>query len=175
MDPDSIPVLVTHDDPWTEDFELLDDEAQEALALLQSLGEPPFAALIAGPIHVRVGAYGVVTSTITRSAGELYLHVGDGWSRVLWRRHAGTACEWTWQTATTPALVQALLQDRAQERRLMLGRRVLASEYVYRDASGEERRTQTPHAPDLDGPDPSMDLRCHLDVRWRSIFSAVRR
>jgi hypothetical protein len=82
----------------------------------------------------------VVTSTITTSAGEVYLQAGDGWSRVIWRRHAGTACEWTWQAATTPALVQALLQDRAQERRLMLGRRVLASEYVYRDASGEERR-----------------------------------
>jgi hypothetical protein len=40
VDPDSIPVLVTHDDPWTEDLEVLDDEAQEALALLQSLGEP---------------------------------------------------------------------------------------------------------------------------------------
>jgi len=50
---DTLPVLMTHGDPRTEDLEVLDDQAQEALALLQSLGEPPCAALTAGPTQGR--------------------------------------------------------------------------------------------------------------------------
>ncbi len=107
------PVLVEHDDPWTEDLEVLDDEALAVLAFLQRLGEPPFVGVIDGPIHARVDAYGVITSTVTGPAGELYLQAGDGWNRAIWRVRPNPPCEWTWQTSTTPALAQALIRGLA--------------------------------------------------------------
>jgi hypothetical protein len=127
---------VTHEHPWTREEADLDEDARLLLVFLGELADedPPRVAL---PVAAHVDEYGVVTATLHAGTAELWVQVGDGWERAIWTA-SGRTYEWRWEDGASPAVVRALFDGRAFERRAMVGRRVLSAAIVCRDEAGRE-------------------------------------
>jgi len=104
-------VRVSFEDDWADDVGVLDREAREVIAFLEALcAQPALAALVAGPVEVRVDLHGVVTTTLGLGVAELSLQAGDGWDRVIWRAPPAPPREWPWDDVQSPVVLRALMQ-----------------------------------------------------------------
>ncbi len=123
---------------WKPKVDELDAPAREVIGFLERIGSAGESrAIRSDPIVAQIDGYGVVTSTVATSYGEIFLQAGDGWNRVLWTRSPNTTVEWSWD-ARAPTILPALLSGELMERRTLVHGRLALHEVVVRAASGEE-------------------------------------
>jgi len=126
---------------WKPRVAELDAPAQEVLGFLERVGSGREAqAIKSNPLVAQVDEYGVVTSTLTTSYGEIFLQAGDGWNRVLWTRSPAPTIEWPWDDRA-PTVLAALLSGTLTERRTLVRGRLALHEVIARTDSGEETVT----------------------------------
>lgn len=111
--------------------EPLDPDAAGAVRFLETLAAGGRLA-DTGEVVAGISDYGVVSACIPVDARcELFVQVGgDGWDRLGWTARSGRAYEWTWSPERGPVQVEALLDGRAIERRLLFGKRLLETSLI---------------------------------------------
>jgi hypothetical protein len=129
---------IEHQDEREAKLGDLDPDARAVIAFLERISSgAESGAIESDPIVAGVDSYGVVTTTLATSYGEIFLQAGDGWDRVLWTQPPEPPLEWPWD-ARAPTILAALLRGELTERRTLVRGRLALREAVVREASGEE-------------------------------------
>lgn len=129
---------IEYQSEWKPKVDELDPPAQEVIGFLERIGSGGEAQAIQSDLIVaHVDKYGVVTSTLTTSYGEILLQSGDGWNRVLWTRSPAPTSEWP-RDARAPTVLAALLSGELTERRTLARGHLALHEAIARTDSGEE-------------------------------------
>jgi hypothetical protein len=138
---------VEHDTDWTRDRDKLGEEVPAALDAIDEIVErAPALAVRRDGVRAQIDDYGVLTLDLPLGSGDAFwLHLGDGWDRLLWIAAAGRNEEWVWDERMSPAFIEAVVNGRAnRETSTKLGERMSVI-WRWTDADGVEHAQRDSH------------------------------